>query len=219
MLNTLLGSKDRKDQLGSELKDKLVVESRKLIGAFRPRMYIKFLPALRVALGIVRPVDGYEECKSIEDSMKRRNCRGAVLAVMDDSDAIWWLRWKLIYNFNEQISEKEKSGWLKGLSFDAKSLVDKFRELADGLNSNKLDGKSLVQLIAPYYSTARLALMLHALINRNGNLTKAHALYKAVETIGYKLPARLFLEAYKACCDLSNDEFRRAIAKRFFYYI
>ena len=182
-------------------------------------MHSEFLPALRVAFGMVGPVGGYEECRSIEDSMKRRDCKGAVLAAADDSDAIWWLRWKLIYNFNEQISEKEKSGWLKGLSFDAKSLADKFRELADGLNSNKLDGKSLVQLIAPYYSTARLALMLRALINGNEKLAKAHALYRAVVTIGYKLPARLFLEAYRACCDLESESFRLAIARLFFYHV
>jgi tetratricopeptide (TPR) repeat protein len=219
MLNILLGSKDRKDQLGSELEGKLSVYPEELINAFGFDMHREFLPALRVAFGILRPEDGYKECKSIEDSMKRRDCKGAVLAAADDSDAIWWLRWKLLHNFNDQISEKEKSGWLKGLSLDSKSLVDKFMELMNGLNSNKLDGKSLVQLIAPYYSTARLALMLHALINRNGNLTKAHALYKAVVTIGYKLPARLFLEAYKECCDLESESFRRAIAGLFFYHV
>jgi len=65
---------------------------------------------------------------------------------------------------------------------------------------------------------ARLALMLHALINHNEKLAKAHALYGAVYATE-KLPARLFLEAYRACCDLNNDGFRRAIAKLFFYHV
>jgi hypothetical protein len=61
--------------------------------------------------------------------------------------------------------------------------------------------------------------MLHALINGNEKLAKAHALIGAVETIGSKLLTRLFLEAYRACCDLKNESFRRAIAKLFFLHV
>jgi hypothetical protein len=61
--------------------------------------------------------------------------------------------------------------------------------------------------------------MLHALINGDEELAKAHALYGAVKAIGSKLLARLFLEAYKECCDLKNEGFRRAIAKLFFYHV
>ena len=168
--------------------------------------------ALRVAFGIVRPEDRYEECKSIEDSTERRDCRGAVLAVMDDSDAIWWLRWKLINGF-QQILENERSGWLRELGFDTNALISEFEKLVYGL-----DGKSLAQLLAINSSRARLALMLHALINGNEKLAKAHALYGAV-SVDEKLPTRLFLEAYKACCDLGKDEFRHAIARLFFYHI
>jgi len=80
------------------------------------------------------------------------------------------------------------------------------------------NGKSLVQLIAPRGSMARLALMLHALINGDGRLAKAHALIGAVVTTS-KLLTRLYLEAYRACCDPNNDEFRRAIAKLFLYNV
>ncbi|MFP3297283.1 MAG: hypothetical protein RXN78_06820 [Vulcanisaeta sp.] len=64
---------------------------------------------------MVRPEDGYEECRSIKDSTKRKDCIGAVLAATDDSDAIWWLRWELIYNLYKRILEKERSGWLREL--------------------------------------------------------------------------------------------------------
>jgi len=90
---------------------------------------------------------------------------------------------------------------------------DEFRGLVNGL-----DGKSLVQLIAPRGSMAQLALMLHALINGDERLAKAHALYGAVN-VGEKLLTRLFLEAYRACCDLKNESFRRAIAKLFFLHV
>jgi len=66
---------------------------------------------------------------------------------------------------------------------------------------------------------AQLALMLHALINHNENLAKAHALYGAVSTTGNKLLTRLFLEAYRACCDLESESFRLAIARLFFYHV
>jgi KaiC/GvpD/RAD55 family RecA-like ATPase len=212
MLNALLGSRV---ELSGELKDKLVVESRELIDAFRPRMYIKFLPALRVAFGMVRPEDGYEECKSIEDSMKRRDCRGAVLAAADDSDAIWWLRWKLIYNLYERILEMERSGWLRELGFDANAMISEFGKLVNGL-----DGKSLTRLIAPRSSMALLALMLHALINGDEGLARAQALRGTVRATGNKLLTKLFLETYRACYDLKNsEESRRAIAKLFLYHV
>jgi hypothetical protein len=59
--------------------------------------------------------------------------------------------------------------------------------------------------------------MLYALINGNEKLAKAHTLAGAMNSSG-KLPERLFLEAYRACCDPNNEEFRRAIAKLFFYH-
>jgi len=162
---------------------------------------------------MISPEEGYEECMSIEDSTERRDCEGAVLAVMGDSDTVWWLRWKLIYNFNEQILEKESSGWLREFGFDANALISEFGKLVYGL-----DGKSLAQLLAVDSSTVRLALMLHALISGNKELAKAHALYGAVSVSG-KLSTRLFLEVYKECCDLGKDEFRLAIARLFFLHV
>jgi hypothetical protein len=207
MLNALLGSRV---ELSSELKDKLSANPEELIDAFGSEMYSEFLPALRVALGIVKPEDGLEECDSIEDPTKRRDCRDAVSAVRNDSDAVRRLREKLINDFHEKISGNEKSGWLRELGFDANALIGEFEKLV-----GELDSKSLVQLIAPYSSTARLALMLHTLINGDEKLAKAHALMGAAYY--GKLLTRLFLEAYEACCDLNSKlSFRRAVAKLFF---
>jgi len=207
MLNALLGLRV---ELSSELKDKLSANPGELIDAFGSDMYSEFLPALRVALGIVKPEDGLEECDSIEDPTKRRDCGDAVSAVMNDSDAVRRLREKSINDFHEKISGNEKSGWLREFGFDVNALINEFEKLVGGL-----DSKSLVQLIAPAFSTARLALMLHALINGDEKLAKAHALMGA--TYYGKLLTRLFLEAYEACCDLnSKSSFRRAVAKLFF---
>jgi len=67
---------------------------------------------------------------------------------------------------------------------------------------------------------ALLALMLHALINGDEGLARAHALIGTVKATGNKLLTKLFLEAYRACCGLKNsEESRRAIAKLFFYHV
>ncbi|MFP3297127.1 MAG: hypothetical protein RXN78_06015, partial [Vulcanisaeta sp.] len=212
MLNALLSPRV---ELSGELKGKLSVNPEELIDIFGSKMLSEFLPALRVALGIVKPEDGREECNSIKDSTKGRDCGDAVSAVMNDSGAVGRLRERLINSFHEKISENERSGWLREPGFDANALISEFRKLV-----GKLDGKSLVQLIAPYYSTGQLALILHALINGNKELAKALALDGATAITYYsKLLRRLFLEAYKECCDLGKDEFRLALARLLFYHI
>jgi len=210
MLNALLG---HRVELSGGLKGKLSVKPEELIDVFGSEMYSEFLPALRVALGIVKPEDGREECDSIKDSTKGRDCGDAVSAVMNDSGAVGRLREKLINSFHEKISRNEKSGWLRELSFDANALVSEFENLV-----GELDGKSLVQLIAPRYSTARLALMLHALVNGDEKLAKAQALLGAVYYTG-RLPTRLFLEVYEAWRDQNKESFGRAVAKLFFYHV
>jgi hypothetical protein len=130
------------------------------------------------------------------------------------NSAIEWLRWELVDGFRESLIER--FGWLKGLGVNADKLLNMFDEFMKLVS--ELDGKSLAQLIASTNSGARLALMLHALINGDERLAKAHALMGAVEATE-KLPGRLYLEAYEECCDLGSEEFRRAIAKLFFYHV
>jgi hypothetical protein len=216
MLNALLSPRGR---LSGELEGKLSVNPEELIDAFGYGMLRKYLPALRVAFKMKSPEDGYEECKSIEDSTERKDCKGAVSAVMDDSNAVRRLREKLIKYFRKQkrILENDRSGWFRELGFDANAKISELEKLVDGLN-----GKSLVQLIAPGSLRALLALMLHALINGDKELAKALALYGAyggAVNVAKKLPARLFLEAYNKCCDLGKDEFRLAIAGLFFLHV
>jgi hypothetical protein len=130
------------------------------------------------------------------------------------NSAIERLRWGLVDDFRESLIER--FGWLKGLGVNADKLLNMFDEFMKLVS--ELDGKSLAQLIASTNSGARLALMLHAVINHNEKLAKAHALKGAVN-VGEKLPARLLLEVYKECCDLKSESFRLAIASLFFYHV
>jgi energy-coupling factor transporter ATP-binding protein EcfA2 len=200
MLNVLLSPRGR---LSGELEGRLVVESRGLINAFES----EFLPALMVAFGIAKPEDGIKSCEKFNDE----GCIDSVLAVKGNSAAFEQLRKRLIDNFQELLNAK--FSLLKRFGVDTNKLLNEFKGLV-----NEFDGKSLAQLIAPVNSRAQLALMLHALVNGNEKLTKAHALYGAAN-VDKKLLTRLFLEAYEACCDLGSEGFRHAIAKLFFYHV
>jgi len=208
-LNALLSLKGK---LSSELKRMLIINPKELIETFESRMYGVLRPALKVAFDAIKPENGYKECESINDLTA---CMNAVSAVMGNNDAIEQLRESLIHAYHN-ILEGRTLDLLRELGFDVKALVDEFKKLASGLN-----GKSLIQLIAPDDPMAQLALMLYALINGDEKLTKAHALYGAV-AFSVKPLTRLFLDVYKACekgCDLGNEDLRQAIAKLFLYYI
>jgi hypothetical protein len=213
ILNTLLGSKNGLDD---RLKDMLMVGLKELVEVFEEGMFNKFLPALKVAYGLVKPEDGIRECEKLDEDQAKIDCKDAVLAAEGRGDAIVRVGELLINSFRESILKKEKRDLLKDLGVDDNELLsmfNKFMELVYGL-----DGRSLIQLIAPRYTGAYLALMLYALINGNHELVKAHALY-GTAIYPSKLLTRLFLEAYKACCDLSGENFRKALARLFFCHV
>jgi len=207
MLNALLGSKDRKDQLGSELKDKLSITPWELVDAFGPHIHNKFLPALMVIFGAISPEDGIKLCKAFIDE----DCVNTILAVKGSITAVTQLREWLINAFREVLIVRLNS--FRELGVDVDTVFNEFRGLVNGL-----DGKSLVRLITPVNSRASLAFMLYALINGEEKLAKAHALYGAANA-GEKLLTKLLLETHKACCDLSNEPFKHTIAKLFLYHV
>jgi KaiC/GvpD/RAD55 family RecA-like ATPase len=189
-----------KDGLSIELWNKLSVDE-ELIRAFEDEIISDFLPALRDALGVEMSYDEIKLIRLCEEGLIDDDICVPVLAVRENNDdAVKQLRDRLI---------KEVLDLIKGLGVND----DEFKSLVNGLN-----GASLVQLIAPETSTAQLALMLYALINGNKELAKAHALMGAVYATD-KPSARLFLEAYDACCDLKSEGFRRAVARLFFYHV
>ena len=132
------------------------------------------------------------------------------------------LRRALIKYFRRWISKGEVLDLLKKLDLDAESLVNELRgwihELSDELLLSLARFSFCSELYQRYCSSEHLAYMLYALINGNEKLAKAHALYGAVNFAG-KLPARLYLEVYKECCDLKNELFRLALARLFFLHV
>jgi hypothetical protein len=80
-----------------------------------------------------------------------------------------------------------------------------------------LDGKVLVQLLAPMTSRCRLALMLYALVSGNAELAKEHARWGS-EKYGEKnrLVGRLFGDVYEICCDVNSEGFKLALLKLYY---
>jgi tetratricopeptide (TPR) repeat protein len=87
-----------------------------------------------------------------------------------------------------------------------KSLNVELLEIAQGL-----DGKELVQLLAPKTAASRLAFMLYALVNGNVKLAKKHA--HLVSKMFPGLRGKLFRDAYESCCDISSERFKLVLLK------
>jgi KaiC/GvpD/RAD55 family RecA-like ATPase len=224
-LNALLGSRG---ELSGELKDRLFVKPWELIVALGGGYIdINSLPALRAIYGTIKPGDEKRLCDElINNPIIHVLCMHLVSISIAYSKELSQqgegnLRQALINVFQWWISKGEVLDLLKKLGLDA-SLNDELKGLI-----HELSGKSLLSVVSfslcskdqqLYCSSAHSTYMLYALINGNEKLAKAHALYGAVSVAG-KLPARLFLEAYRACCDLESEEFRRAIARLFFYHV
>jgi hypothetical protein len=221
-LNALLSPRA---ELSSKLKDKLVVKPGEIIVALGlGYIDINSLPALKATYGTLELEDETRLCEEINDRTMYDYCVGCILTanIMELSQQKGNLRQALIDYFQVWISKGEVLDLLEKLGLDAESLNDELKRL-----THELSGKSLLSVISfsncyeheqLHCSLYHLTYMLYALINGNEKLAKAHALAGAM-IYTKKLPARLFLEAYRACCDPNNEEFRRAIAKLYFYHV
>jgi hypothetical protein len=212
--------------LSGELRDRLVVKPGEIIVALGlGYIDINSLPALKATYGTIKPGDEKRLCEEIDDPIIHDLCVKIVSRDYSeelDQQAGGNFRQAIINHLQEWISKEEVLDLLKKLGLNAELLNDELKRLI-----HELSGKSLVSLDIFSHcfeheqlrcSLYQLTYMLYALINGNEKLAKAHALAGAM-IFTEKLPAKLFLEAYRACCDPNNEEFRRAIAKLFFYHI
>jgi len=229
-LNALLSPRG---ELSGELKDRLFVKPGELIVALLGGdIDFNSLPALGAIYGTIKPGDEKRLCDELTSDpvlypIIHDLCMRLVSRVIDYSKELSQqeegnLRQVLINYFQRWISKGEVLDLLKKLGLDAESLNNELRGLI-----HELSGKSLLSVDSfsfcseheqRYCSSAHLTYMLYALINGNEKLAKAHALYGAIYSSS-KLLGRLFLEAYRECCDLESESFRHAIARLFFYHV
>jgi hypothetical protein len=105
---------------------------------------------------------------------------------------------------NQEFAERLKSEIVK--------VVPEARLLLD-----KVDGRTLVEVLAPEYSRARLALTLLAAVEDRADAVKLHGLLSSVAHKGIVLQP-LFRAAYENCGDLNSEGCRMALLKLYYYH-
>ena len=192
------------------------VSTREIIEAFDADIPYVLRPALYVAFGSfgsLKPEEVIYACEMWSGNAKKA-CKVAIDAAKGDKYATDILRkflmevtqgedlWKVVSRLNSLgVSVDE----LNNIGSDYTDLV------------YELDGRSLIQMLASLTNDSNFALMLNALVNKDFDLARAIALRRFFYVYD-KLYARLFLEAYKSCCDLNNENFKEVLAKLFFLF-
>jgi hypothetical protein len=82
---------------------------------------------------------------------------------------------------------------------------------------DKVEGRTLVEVLAPKYSHARLALMLLAAVEGRAEAVRLHGLVGSVTYMGTVLQP-LFRAVYDNCGDLNSKECRLALLKLYHYH-
>ncbi len=82
---------------------------------------------------------------------------------------------------------------------------------------DKVDGETLVEVLAPRYSHARLVFMLLATVEGRADAVRLHGLLGSVAYKGTVLQP-LFRAVYENCGDLNSEECRLALLKLYYYH-
>jgi tetratricopeptide (TPR) repeat protein len=101
---------------------------------------------------------------------------------------------------DQEIAERLKSE-IESETLETHSLLD------------KVDGRTLVEVLAPEYSHARLAFMLLAAVEGRAEAVRLHGL---LSFAWEPLPRRLFRAVYENCNDLNSEGCRMALLKLYY---
>jgi tetratricopeptide (TPR) repeat protein len=82
---------------------------------------------------------------------------------------------------------------------------------------DKVDGKTLVGVLAPKYSSAQLAFTLLAAVEGRVDAVRLHGLWGSAK-FKEPLPRRLFRAVYENCGDLNSEGCRLALLKLYYYH-
>jgi tetratricopeptide (TPR) repeat protein len=158
---------------------------------FEPPLLPEFWPALSMLAGRLQRDEALEECAKISNAqpLKAEVCINAVAAAAG----------------NRVAAERLKSK-IEDKAPEARSLLD------------KVDGRTLVEVLVPKYLRAQLALMLLAAVEGRADAVRLHGL---LGSAGFKEPPlrRLFRAVYENCGDLNSEECRLALLKLYYYHV
>jgi hypothetical protein len=83
---------------------------------------------------------------------------------------------------------------------------------------DKVDGRTLVEVLAPGDSSAQLAFMLLAAVEGRADAVRLQALWGSAK-FEEPLPRRLFRAVYENCGDLNNKDCRTALLKLYYLHL
>jgi hypothetical protein len=171
-----------------------------VVNAFKPQLSPEYLPALLMLAGRLQKDETLEECaKFIPPSSaglyvvlhsiktKAELCVDAIAAVA-----------------NNQVAAKI-------LRLNIEMYVPKAHPLLE-----IADGKTLVEVLTPISSTARLVFMLLAAVEGRANAVRLHGLWGSAAYKGTVLQP-LFRAVYENCVDLNSEGCRLALLKLYYF--
>jgi len=176
-----------------------------LVDVFEPQLLPEFRPALLMLAGRLQKDKVPEECAkfiplwpealyAVARSVKFKSelCVDAVASAAGNRVAAEILRLVL-----RSATESEAS--------EARPLL------------NKADGRTLVEVLAPKYSSARLAFMLLAAVEGRTKAVRVHGLLGSLAYLG-TIGQPLFRAVYENCGDLNSEKCRLALLKLYYYH-
>jgi len=173
---------------------------KEVVDVFKSLIWLEFWPALLMLVGRLQKDEALEECAKLHEdegvnvSLKvRKKCVDAVAAAIGNQEAVEKLRLKMRLKIKRKVPE-------------ASLLLD------------KVDGKTLVEVLAPKYPSAQLAFTLLAAVEGRADAVRLHGLW-GFATSREPLPGQLSRAVYENCVDLNSEGCRMALLKLYYYHI
>ncbi|MFP3200556.1 MAG: hypothetical protein RXR06_11850, partial [Thermoproteus sp.] len=170
-----------------------------VVDVFGPQLPLLFWPALSMLAGRLQRDQAHKACDELfnAQSPMAKDCVDAVAAAAGDQEAAERLRSFIdIYLRLVRLVIGNKAP-------EARPLLD------------KVDGRTLVEVLAPGDSPARLAFMLLAAVEGRGDAVRLHGLWGSV-TYGGTVLQPLFRAVYENCGDLNSEGCRLALLKLYY---
>jgi tRNA A37 threonylcarbamoyladenosine biosynthesis protein TsaE/RNA processing factor Prp31 len=162
----------------------------------------EFLPALSVLSSIAQFDQVLVKCLHL-DLNEAVTCKDALLAVRGVKLVVDFLKGWVFTHILDILGRSEE---------DRLKTAQKIGELLKGV-----DGKSLVEVLAPKSSQARLVFMLLAAVEGRADAVRLHGLWGSAR-FKEPLPRRLFRAVYESCSDLNSEGCRMALLKLYYHH-
>ncbi len=185
---------DREVSVNTRLMLKLlgVGEGAKLeevVGVFESSIWREYRPALLMLAGRLQRDEASNRCEQLP---KPEVCADAVAAATGDQDAVEKLRLKMRLKIKRKVPE-------------ASLLLD------------RVDGRTLVEVLAPKYPSAQLAFTLLAAVEGRVDAVRLHGLWVSARS-KRPLAQPLFRTVYENCGDLNSVECKMALLKLYYLH-